>query len=311
MHDMTLLLLCMAIPMYSYPFHFLFDRGNMDGFTLLLLSIGMYFLAAQTKTRDLAAGFFFAAAISFKAYPALVVLPLLATRRYRAFAALAATMACFILASPSLWMEWFEWILQQRTAWFNFRANGSLANTFFFAGEFFGYGERLKAAAVYAWGALLLTMFALDLARKPLGGDYSDRGGIAALVLYIPFMLAVPQLAWHYELVCVLVMLPAVSYLWINAVHPSEKRILALMTIGLILTQFHAFAVEDLLNKAWGSGVCERAWLSSGACVANWVPGLGLFLVMLCAVAYKVLTIWFGRGYARASIGIETGNSND
>ena len=299
-NDMAILLIFMTIPMYSYPFHFLFDRGNADGFTLLLLSLGIYFLAGRTTFRDLAAGFFFAAAISFKAYPVLVVLPLLAMRRWLPLAALAGAMACFVLASPMLWVEWVERIAESRIEYFRADENGSLAYTFYYIGGFFGYSEQLKSAAIYVWGGLLLSMFCLDIKSKSLDGNQPDSVSLAALLLYVPFMAAVPQVAYHYELVCVLIMLPVVSCLWSNAADPKEKSVLLLITVGLILTQFHAYAVERLLIESQGHARCA-ANHRSGACFPHWVPGFGLFLVMAGSVAYKALRLHAATGMIRLS----------
>ena len=261
----------------------------MDGFTLLLLSLGLYFCTGRTPARDLAAGFFFAAAIAFKAYPLLVVLPLIAMRRWRLLAALSGAMACFILASPGLWAEWVQWMDEDRYRLFRVEENGSLANTFLYIGDFFGYGKAFRSAAPYVWGLALLAMFRLDWKSKPLGGKSSGQEALAALVLYVPFMLAFPKLAYHYELVCVLVMLPAVSHLWTNAMDARERGLLLLITIGLILTQFQAYAVERLVVEFWSLDRCLGRLPQSGACLPQWIPGFGLFLVMAGALALKAL----------------------
>ena len=293
-NDMATLSIFAIIPLYSYPFHFLFDRGNADGFTLLLLSVGVCLLSKQTARRDIAAGFFFAAAISFKAYPALVVLPLLAMRRWRVLAALVGAMALFFLASPAQWIAWVEWITQARGEWFRTSQNGGLAHTFFFIGAPFGYAEQFKSAAVYVWAAALLAMFAMDCKLMPRANmsfaSAGDKTALAAFVFYIPFMLAVPQLAYHYELVCVLAMLPAVCYLWAGAATPSEKRILSALAVGLILTQFHTYAVGQLLVESRGAYRCSHDPL---VCLPRWLPGFGLFLVLTSCVAYKA---WRLRG---------------
>ena len=289
--------------MYSAPFHFLFDRGNLDGFTLLLLSIGMALLAGRGAGglgRDLAAGFFLAAAIAFKVYPALIALPLLALRRWRPLAAPAGAMAGFILLSPALWLSWLEWFLADRGGWFANDANGSLANTFFHVGGLFGYAGQLKAAAIYVWAAMLLAMVALDF--KALSAARSDgKAALTAMALYVPFMLAVPSLVHHYALVCVLILLPVVCHLWANAASAGEKRILALITVGLILTQFHAYAVEELLRHAFGITRCSLS-ARSLACLPQWLPGFGLLLTMLGALAYKALPFTAQRALAEMQV---------
>ena len=281
--DMAALSIFMVIPLYSYPFHFLFDRGNVDGFTLFLFCVGVCFLPRQTARRDIAAGFFFAAAISLKAYPALVVLPLLSGRRWRVLAALAGAMAFFFALSPAQWLAWIEWVVNARSEWFRTYQNGSLANTFYYIGAPFGLAEQFKNSAVYVWGAALLAMFAMDRQNMPRASA-GNQTAVAGLALYIPFMLAVPQLAYHYELVCVLAMLPAVCFLWSGAATPGEKRILTALTVGIILTQFHAYAVEQLIVESRGEYRCSHDPL---VCLPRWLPGFGLFIVMASCVAYK------------------------
>ena len=109
---------------------------------------------------------------------------------------------------------------------------------------------------------------------------------LAALMLYVPFMLAVPQLSHHYALVCLLIMLPAICWLWANRAASAERRILLLITCGLVLSQFPSYAVERLLIESFGVASCAQA-PRSWACLPNAVPGIGLALVMMGCVAYK------------------------
>ena len=151
--------------MFSYPFFFLFDRGQMDGFTLLLMSIGVYLLAGKSAPRQLSAGGFIAAAVAFKIYPILLVLPLLVMRRWLALGALAAALLCFILISPQLYLHWLEQTLNTRVGWFRVTENGSLANTLGYIGALLGYGYQLRGVAYELWGALLAAMFYFDYRR--------------------------------------------------------------------------------------------------------------------------------------------------
>ena len=288
----------MLIPMFSYPFFFLFDRGQMDGFTLLLMSIGVYLLAGQSTARQLLAGGFIAAAIAFKLYPILLLLPLLAMRRYLALGALAATLLCLILISPELYLHWLEQTLNTRVGWFRTTENGSLANTLGYIGELLGFGYQLRGVAYELWGVLFLAMFYVDFGRMspPPQSCPDNRRALAGVLFYTPFMVAVPGLAYHYELVCVLILLPVLSYLWAGAGR-GEKRLLLCITVGLALSQFQAVAVYDLLAEKefphWMMGACRQYGPhSGGGCLPHWIPGFGLFVVMLGCVSHKACYLY-------------------
>ena len=292
----SILLLFMLIPMYSYPFYFLFDRGNVDGITLLFTCLSIAFLAGKSLPSKLLSGFFLITAVSIKVYPVLVVLPLIAMRRWITLAAATVTFLCFFLITPELWIDWFEWMRNDRVSQFWSNDNGSLANTFLHIGWFFDYGRQFKGSAFAVWGALLLIMFCVDFMKMPLCGKGHEYT-FASLLLYLPFMVAVPQMAYHYELVFLLAVLPAVSYLWVKAVHRNEKRVLLFITIGLGLSQFQAVAMEKLLTAMvlphWIAGGCAPQGFSFGGdCLPQLMPGLGLFIVMIGAVLYKVLYLY-------------------
>ncbi|MCY4047525.1 MAG: glycosyltransferase family 87 protein [Candidatus Dadabacteria bacterium] len=284
----AMLLLIVLIPMFSFPFHFLFDRGNLDGFVILLTSLGVYFLTKESKRQEILAGLFLAVAISFKVYPILMVLPLVAMRRWRNLVSLGGFLICLILIAPNLWMEWFEWTTSTRVSMFKTGANSSMANTLFHFGELFGLGWPLKAVAMPLWGLLLFAMFCFDAVKMPKS-TVRKESVFAGLLFYIPFMVAVPELAYHYSLVCVLVLLPVLSYLWTNATR-KERKILLFITVGLIMNQFQAFAFEQLLSgmslPRWITGSCAERF--SGVCFPQWIPGLGLFIVMTGCVIYKL-----------------------
>jgi Glycosyltransferase family 87 len=82
----------------SYPLMFVFERANMEGFIWAVLALGLTaFVARHHKT----AGVLFALAASMKLFPGLLLLLLLARRRYKEFAASVAAVAVFVVAG--LW----------------------------------------------------------------------------------------------------------------------------------------------------------------------------------------------------------------
>jgi hypothetical protein len=66
----------------SYPFAFLFDRGNIEGTLWIPSVIGVYFFV---RRRYLTAALFFALAASIKPFPAALFFLLLYRKRYREF----------------------------------------------------------------------------------------------------------------------------------------------------------------------------------------------------------------------------------
>jgi hypothetical protein len=83
----------------SFPLFFLLDRANLEGFVWIAASIG---LACFVRRRYSSAAVFLALAASMKLFPGVLLLLLLAKRRYRDFALAMASCAAFTLGS--LWI---------------------------------------------------------------------------------------------------------------------------------------------------------------------------------------------------------------
>lgn len=267
--DGIFFLVSIIILFFSYPFHFLFDRGNIDGLVLLLISFGIYCL----RKHNALAGFLFGLAISFKVYPVLIILPLLIWRRWKSLSFLILTMTLLFLLAPQLWIEFLQERILVRTSLFRIDENGSLANTFFYIGSLFNIGQVFKNISFYIYLSLLGLSLYLDFKKKHV---INEKNFYASVMMYIPFMVAVPQLAYHYELICVLPMLPVVSWLWHRTIWPLEKIILTFITIGIALSQFQAVAAEKLI----------------GAVYPHFIPGFGLFMVIIGVTIYKMLWIF-------------------
>jgi len=118
---------------------------------------------------------------------------------------------------------------------------------------------------------LYLTLLALMVWRDARQRDLDPRQLCAAVALYFPFMVAVPQLAYHYELVWLLGLIPVVCWLWASAEGRAQRLVLCVVTCGIALSQFPAVAAQQVL----------------GVHTPQFVPGFGLLLVMLGVVAFK------------------------
>ncbi len=266
--DVAFLVVASSIAALSYPVYFLVSRVNIDGGVLLLLCIGLYMLARHERI----AGVFFALAIACKIYPILIVLPLVAQRRWQALAVLGLTMALLVLVAPGLWLEFLQERIWHRAALPGFDGttgslNGSLAATFWRLSHFLGGESHFWSQVGYlVWLTLLSTCWGLDW----VSGKRSDsRDACAQAILYLPFMVAVPQVAYHYELVCVLPMLAMLSWRWQHSASPLETAWLTTIALGLAISQFQAYSAVSKISTG--------------------IPGLGLFIIMLGVTAYQVV----------------------
>jgi len=270
-----LLLAGLTAILFSYPFYFLFDRGNVDGFVLLLLAGALLAL----RRFPVWAGLLFSFAIHVKLYPVLILPALLVVRQRRA--ALAAVLFTILLAAmtPAYTMDFVERLLS-RGQQFRITENGSLACTFFYFAYFL---DRLTPlhfklpALVTGINTIAYAFFALTLAAcfyldhtalRHASAESSER--TARLALYLPFMAAVPQLAYHYELVLLLLLLPVLSHLW-GRVSAKGRWAIVLISIGVGLGQGQAVALEKLWRKVF----------------PHLMPGFGLLLVLLGILLLK------------------------
>jgi hypothetical protein len=271
--DLLFMTLIAAVVMLSYPFYFLFDRGNIDGFVLLTMCLAIMALGRA----DGFAGVLFAIAVGLKAYPALVVLPLAAKRRWTALAFMCLTLVIFVLLTPDHWWRFVQSRLMERAGRFRIDENGSLAATFFYIGGWLS-GQppqsRSYLAELFARFSMpvylaLLAVVALRDARLGPSASLEELRG--TVITYFPFMVAVPQLVYHYEFVNLLAIIPLVSWAWIGASTAGHRRVLLMMTVGIGLSQFHAAAAGRV----------------TGTVYPHFVPGLGLLVVLVTIVIAK------------------------
>jgi hypothetical protein len=267
---MRVLLLSVAVVLLSYPFYFLFERGNIDAFVLAGMCLGIV-LAGR---HGVVAGACLAVAIGMKVYPVLALVPLIIHRRLKAVVATGACLLLLVAVAPTLWAE-FGSRLSRRAEAFSLDENASILCTFRHIGLALGsVGLPFQG---WLWSALALMAYAAMLG---LGG-YADyvksrrrdaAGELAATVMYFPFMMALPQRAYHYGLVILLPMIPVVCHLWKRHEDSRTRKILLLMALGIALSQWQAVALAQLV----------------GNLVPHCIPGVGLLAVMVGCTWYKV-----------------------
>ena len=99
----------LAAALISYPVMFELERGNCD--VVPLLAIVALCIALESRRRlagDVVAGLCVAAAAGVKPYAAILLLGLVALRRYRAASFGVAVFALLVVALRSLFAPWFE-----------------------------------------------------------------------------------------------------------------------------------------------------------------------------------------------------------
>jgi hypothetical protein len=120
------------------------------------------------------------------------------------------------------------------------------------------------------YGALLIPFVVAD-ARRPRADDPSRDA--ADLLMYVPFMVAVPQLVYHYALVALLPVIPAAAVLWARESSARHRALLMLALTGLAVSQVQAYALERV----------------TGLSVAHLVPTAGLLTVLVASWLHAVL----------------------
>jgi hypothetical protein len=265
----------------SYPFIFLVDRGNIDGFVLLIVALGLFL----GQKRSAAAGLLFGLAISMKIYPVLLVIPMIAFRRWRMLVFTMLGLIGLIIVLPHEWYAFVTERLLVRGSDWRADENASLANTFYYVGRAVDYTlgrgcsvefDMLFRRLSFVFYLLLLGAASMLDFRARSGHDQDAYGEFSArAVLYFPFMIAVPQLTYHYELVFLPALLPLFCRLWLRdgLQDRGARRWIVFLSLCVALSQFHAVAMEKL----------------TGTVVWHFVPGFALFLVLLGVLLLRLV----------------------
>lgn len=263
--------------LFGYPFYFLIERGNIDGWVFCFLGLGLYFLyKAQNEGKG---ALFLSLAMAFKLYPLLLVIPVFIYRKWR------------LLFFICLWgIVWFSTtfpytlelqnILTERTqGYFRIDENGSLTSTValalvaldaFLPGTLsFSFFLYTPVFASVLYSMFLSAVILSDYKIHKLGGKLD----VTTIVLYLPFMVAVPQVVYHYSLIICLLLIPTICHLWSLSTDLRTKRIFFVIMVGIACTQWQATASSNLSQNI----------------LALAIPGLGLLLIIAGITAYKLL----------------------
>ena len=258
----------------SYPFYFLLYRANIDGWVMLFLCLGLIFM--QSAEKEWLSGCFFSLAIFFKIYPILILLPIFLYRRWRVGMWCGIWLVLLGIASSFWLLDFQSTLLERSQSLLRLDENGSLYATTLLTFVLLGsLGVSIKTnMMLISFIPMIVALIYGSLISIMIYADYkmgkNQRNEIASYALYLPFMVALPQTVYHYSFVVLLILIPTICHLWQRS--PERPLTMFFMAIGLCLTQWQAIALFNLTQNVF----------------AHAIPGLGLLLLMVTIIKYKI-----------------------
>lgn len=267
----------LVVLLFGYPFYFLLQRENIDGWVFLFLCLGLYWLPKPKK--ELVSGLFFSLAIVFKVYPVLLIFPILLSRKWRLlfwiglWLALWGTITLF-------WFSDFQTAVSMRSqSLFRFDENGSLVATVSLISILIdSLGISIAGLAVKFSPLITSVIYGL-LISVVMFVDYKlckvNKLELSSYIMYLPFMVALPQIVYHYSLIICLILIPTMCHLWKISENRLQRIIILVISIGVALTQWQAIATYYLTDNV----------------LSHVIPGLGLFIIMVGIAIFKIYTL--------------------
>jgi hypothetical protein len=231
----------------SYPFAFLVSTGNVEYWVWLSIAAGVWF---ESRGRSpVLSGSCFGLGAVFKLYPLVFVAPLVALRRYKTALLVAGLFAAGQLLPYT--GSFYTYFLTSRMArplklYDNASVIGLARYAFGHAGIHSPTVATSVALAVY--GLLLGGCIVFDWLRfrsaRPTGWDAAT-----SLALYVPFIAAVPQVAYCYVLMGLALAVPALDGLWSEARTPRlSRRGVSLFAVGVGLAFAPVYSASYALH---------------------------------------------------------------
>ena len=248
----------LIIILLSYPFYFLIVRGHMIGITILLLAAGIYLI----NKNNMECSICFGLSISMFLFPVLIIVPLFLFRRYKIMLYTFLTFFLLILFCPGLWWFYLKNILAVYFVTIDFLAyNCSLANTFHYFTIFFGKMMGLAGfpfhitsyneAALAAYALMFFAMTLADYKVRKKCGTLDMNIEIALILMYVPFMIAVPSRVYQYDLVILILLIPALCSLTQILKKPMPQPVFWLFSVGIALSQIQAHSLQNLFQPQY------------------------------------------------------------
>jgi len=285
--DRKIIFLCgVIIIVLSYPVYFLMLRGHMVGIVFLLLAMGIYLFQKNNPLSSVCFGL----SIGMMVFPVLILVPLLLFRRYKIIVFTLLSLAMLVLFCPGLWLEYFKGPLMDR---FQERGpifttdNVSLANTcnflMIFINKLFSHtglptvrvvDSNQVAFIIYA--LMFCTMALADIQIRKKHGPLDREIETSLIMMYFPFMIAIPKNSYQYNLVILILLVPVLCSLIQKLKKPMPTIILWMLMTGIFLSQIQARFIQNLIDIKPD--------------FFYFFPAFGLFLVMIGCVLFKM---WF------------------
>jgi hypothetical protein len=250
----------------SYPFSFLVSRGNVEYWVWLLVAVGLW--SAATRKSAVVTGTMFGLGALLKLYPLVFIVPLVANRRRNA-AAVAVAVVIAGLTVPHTY-DFVAGSLGERLARrVDLYQNASLTGLFHYALAQVGLADLrpARAAALTIYGLALGSCCLLDWRAPP---PATGRWVGLSLALYAPFIGAIPDVAYCYVLVGLILALPWIEDAWWSGA--AEPSALLMFAVGAAL----AFAP-----------ICSTSYALREFEPVHLLPPLGNSLCMLAALRLK------------------------
>ena len=216
-----------------YPVQFLLERGNADGVVVLLMALACGYLS-----RPAVGGAALALAIGIKIYPAALLLPALLQRHYKLIGVVLVLLLALVILTPELWLEFLE-RGSERARRFKESENRLNGSVFVALRHVVLLGQdllRLPASArlgglpidpslsvILGFGYYLFHFIGCiraDVRGRTIGKQAegqgaargADRGVIAKYLFYLPFMMTVPFVSYHYVYAGFVLLLPVLCW---------------------------------------------------------------------------------------------------
>jgi hypothetical protein len=253
----------MALPLLASPTLMLIQRGNIDGVVALLVACA---LAAVENAWVL--GIAIGLAMSLKAYPAILLVPLAAARNYKALLAamIVAVIPCVMLRS--LLTEFIHGLLNRASA---VRINENLS-VFVLFHPLYTMLPSLKIASkiVYVAGMLGLIAYGFyrDTARR--SQPLSPQAQRLQLASYLVFVVNIPSLVYLYS---------GIATIMLFVLFADRRARLDLTTTRLL---FFGSLLELFPARSFDMTLGDEGWVL----LLNFLPPLGSALLL--AFFYRV-----------------------
>jgi len=264
--------------LFSYPFYFLVQRENIDGWVFFFLCLGLYWLTKPKK--ELVSGLFFSLSIAFKIYPILIVLPILLNKKWRLLFWIGLWLTLWGVITL-FWFSDFQTALSMRSqSLFRFDENGSIVATVSFVALLVNSTGVPIAVSAVKYSPVIASVVFGTLFSFILIVDYKlskiDQLEISSYIMYLPFMIALPQLVYHYSLIICLILIPTICHLWEINENKQQRLFIFFISIGIALSQWQAIATYNLTSNL----------------LSHAIPGLGLLIIIVSTTAYKVYDLF-------------------